>query len=596
KHHQDPSGLVLTAQAPTAPTLESVGASIASLGMFGVAGFHSDDVAHQALSKFVSCIFKGDVDLRQASPSCGARGSGREGKASTNYQGYVCERVFVELDDGAVRRTLATATNNSMPQPLPADALQHCPDFAAAAFQLRAAVAATGNAYAGILDKLLYGDAACSAPDQCFSGAVRNAESLEHFHFFEPAPSPSAAEHMLAMHSDIGLFLVMSPAELFDRAAAAATGDSKAAGEGKPQRAQDLVVQLADGRIVTPVLPDGALLVMNGEGLMRWMRMPSVEPLHLPYSPLHEVLSSDLSGGVRAWFGRMFMPPHAARLQVEDGSKDNAHASSRPTFAEYQQHTYTLFHDGLGQAASAAGCSPTRRQLVDEGSCGNDKVYCWMSCMSITPNITCSKDEIICANIKNGLLWPENYTTPGRAMPGHCFDCTLMCPAEQLPASASSFCNTNLGATTMWMTGFQFTTGNEDAPCVVYLFPEWVLDSAGKFAGACIGTFLLGVVVGMLGWVRNRLKDGWVAEGRWEGAYRPQWKVWFADAVLVTIIAVQVCLGYWLMLVAMTYQAELFIMVVLGLACGHLFYRPRPTTAAVGKGGGYELNEPCCAP
>ena len=150
----------------------------------------------------------------------------------------------------------------------------------------------------------------------------------------------------------------------------------------------------------------------------------------------------------------------------------------------------------------------------------------------------------------------------------------------------------------------QFAKGHEDSPCVVYLFPEWVLDTAGKFAGACIGTFLMGLVVGLLGKVRSQLKTAWEAEGCWQPGYRPQWRAWLADAVIISIVAVQVCLGYFVMLVAMTYQAELFLMVVLGLAFGHLFYRPsvgaRSSSGALKQhvGSSHEPKEqlePCCS-
>ncbi len=229
------------------------------------------------------------------------------------------------------------------------------------------------------------------------------------------------------------------------------------------------------------------------------------------------------------------------------------------TFAEYRQHTYEMFHHGRGaEALAAPGCSAERRRLADEGWCGAAEIYCWHSCMSMAAaNLTCSKSEAVCANSKNtSLLWPQNYTAPGSNTAGHCMDCTIMCPAAPPPSSTSSFCNTLLGPTTMWMTGFQFAAGNADDPCVVFLFPEWVLDTAGEFSGACIGTFLLGVAVGTLGWVRGHARDAWDALGMWEPSYRLVWRTWAADAALLFIIAVQVCIGCFLMLVAMTYQVN----------------------------------------
>ncbi len=110
----------------------------------------------------------------------------------------------------------------------------------------------------------------------------------------------------------------------------------------------------------------------------------------------------------------------------------------------------------------------------------------------------------------------------------------------------------------------------------MFLFPEWVLDSAVKFAFACIGTFLMGLLVGGLTRARAVVRAAWpttvraallrrghAASGRGYAA--------LGHALVVLLAAVQLCFGYFLMLVAMTYQAELFIMVVLGLAVGVLF-------------------------
>ncbi|KAG2440555.1 hypothetical protein HYH02_010139 [Chlamydomonas schloesseri] len=401
-------------KAPDDAALRAITNAIADLGMFAVTGVSGGPAAHDALSSLVACAARGEVPLRK-----------------------------VEMEDGAIRHTLATATTAGVPQPLPADAVRACPDFAVAANRLRAAVAATGGAYAAVLDRLLYGAGACT-PQQllasgkagtakataaikaaagaddadaaqqvrCYGAAVRAAESLEHFHVFRPAPAAAAAtgaaeRTVLGLHSDIGMFLVMTPAELFastpqttaSSAAAATTTSSIPCTDDRQQQARraarDLVVQLRDGRLVAPALPGGGdvLLVMNGEGLTRWMR-PASTGLQ-PYSPLHEVLSTDMGGGVRAWFGRMFMPPPSARLQAlpaTDSGSDvalfpEASANKEPaftaaaghgakmmmTFAEYRAQTYALFRAGRGAEAPSMGCSPSRRRLVDEGSCGADQ-------------------------------------------------------------------------------------------------------------------------------------------------------------------------------------------------------------------------------
>ncbi|KAG2424287.1 hypothetical protein HXX76_014665 [Chlamydomonas incerta] len=453
-----PSFSISELQAPNDATLKSIGEASARLGMFAVTGFSDEAVAHSALSSFVSCAARGEVSLRQ-----------------------------VEMEDGATRSTLATSTAASVPQPLPADAVRACPVFAVAANSLRAAVAATGAAYAAVLDRLLYGDDACDGgavggdgavqqQPRCYSAAVRAAESLEHFHVFSPAPSKarggsggSTVEHTLGLHSDIGMFLVMTPAELFNTAAP--TSPSSLDGR-PPRRAGDLVAQLPDGRLVRPLLPEGGavLLVMNGEGLTRWMRPAATR--HVPYSPMHEVLSTDMGGGVRAWFGRMFMPPPSARLQqlpsstttvltapggdgggaAGDGAAGPAAAGrvaaeagatattrrSAMTFAEYRALTYQLFHEGRGAAAPALGCSPSRRVLVDEGSCGADQVFCWHSCMNLTEDLHCNRSEMLCRDPYTQKQWPQDFPplVASSTRPGHCKNCTLACPASPPPSTA----------------------------------------------------------------------------------------------------------------------------------------------------------------
>ncbi len=137
----------------------------------------------------------------------------------------------VQLSDGTLRRTLATATAADVPRPLPGDVPQACPQFAAAAADLRATISRAGHAYAHVLDQLVYGAA---GP---YLSAVHAAESLEHFQLFQrptaedaAAPTTSAAAArrklhksegpdaatgtMLPMHSDVGMFLVMTRAEV----------------------------------------------------------------------------------------------------------------------------------------------------------------------------------------------------------------------------------------------------------------------------------------------------------------------------------------------------------------------------------------------
>jgi hypothetical protein len=133
----------------------------------------------------------------------------------------------------------------------------------------------------------------------------------------------------------------------------------------------------------------------------------------------------------------------------------------------------------------------------------------------------------------------------------------------------------------MWMAGFQALGNDSSKPCVALLFEEWELNSKAKFALGCLGTFFLGVLV-----------EGIVAGRRHIRAWNSRRPLTKAQGVglrvgMVGVYAVQVTLGYMLMLIAMTYEVELFLMVVLGLTAGHgVFNLSAPVL---------ESAEACCA-
>lgn len=162
------------------------------------------------------------------------------------------------------------------------------------------------------------------------------------------------------MHSDIGLFLVMSVAEVFDLVTFE-----------RLQTELSLLLELPDGRVVRPVPPANSMLVMNGEGSTLWVPA-STDQVVQPWAPAHEVAGVELHGmeWARAWFGRMYFPSRSARLRGSD-----------MTFNDYRQLTHHAFRHGehldngaLTSIAAVAGCSPGRRMLADEGSCGADEV------------------------------------------------------------------------------------------------------------------------------------------------------------------------------------------------------------------------------
>jgi len=139
----------------------------------------------------------------------------------------------------------------------------------------------------------------------------------------------------------------------------------------------------------------------------------------------------------------------------------------------------------------------------------------------------------------------------------------------------------------MHMKGFAFAP----ADCIILLFHEWKLDSAARFAAAVFGTIALAVAGEALTWFRrNRMSASAASQLRpdrlgvalrWLRRRPAAWR-----ATMALLFTLQATLGYFLMLVAMTYQGELFIAVVAGLGLGHGIFN---TSAPVS-----ESADACC--
>ena len=125
-----------------------------------------------------------------------------------------------------------------------------------------------------------------------------------------------------------------------------------------------------------------------------------------------------------------------------------------------------------------------------------------------------------------------------------------------------SFCK---GAMDMNMDGFS-SMFDDDPMCINFLFRTWTLDNRTKFAFACIGSCLMGLSVEFLTRSRRLLKEMPPADGAVMDTRRRH------NACLLGLYAVQVIIGYAVMLVIMTYNVELFICTIMGLIIGHGFF------------------------
>jgi len=126
----------------------------------------------------------------------------------------------------------------------------------------------------------------------------------------------------------------------------------------------------------------------------------------------------------------------------------------------------------------------------------------------------------------------------------------------------SNFCDESM-AMVMYMDGFRFglDTKNGSQQCLNLYFPNWTLNTKGKFIGAMFGIFVLAILV-----------EG-ISKGRQAFVrYARQNRAWSLHAVrwVVTFMhGTQALTGYILMLATMTYAAEFLLMTVLGLGIGY---------------------------
>jgi hypothetical protein len=410
-----------------------------------------------------------------------------------------------------------------------------------------------------------------------YEDIMRHGEHLEHLHVYYSAPGPVASASSSAQalggaeastikfHTDGGLFIAMT-AGLYS-----GTQESPSSG---------LFAQLPSGeqlRISSAECGD-SLVFMVGEGGSKWLAPVLGKPLRAVPHKLVAALPVGAEAS-RAWYGKMYLPP--ADALIPGGAKGSA------TYASYRTATNRQLTAPASASASSisaqglpAACG-SDFTLTASASCtasdGSAGVTCWMQCMS-TSSLSCGT-QALCYDSANGEVNDGNTMCPST--------CYLVCPNTY---DASLALNGTSGATgpavqnnycygtgsTMIMAGFmsQAASGTK-APCLAFLFPSWILDGPVKFAFACLGTLLLGVLVQFVTKLR-------LAASKWK-----QSQTRFKTLIVAVLYAANTTLGYVLMLVAMTYSTELFLMVVLGLSLGYGVF--------LSENHAPVSTDPCCA-
>jgi hypothetical protein len=427
-----------------------------------------------------------------------------------------------------------------------------------------------GRLVASMLDTLFSPDLVNSVEfgQGPISSIVENsgASSLDHFHVYSAEPSKRGNVtdlNSVPFHIDMGLFLVLSPATWVGP-------------HGSTVDSTDLVVRREDGSSYPVSATEGSVIIIVGSGTTEWLHPESSQR-----AGVHAVLPISSEKGKRVVLGRMFLP----------GMDSTSHDVK---FSDF-------FH---GPITGPEPQTPTARQWrrLTQVSCAAGKKYCWMNCM---PEPDCGGSESVCMD----------PTTEKECGPSECnTECKLVCPVKppeellttNLPmdvnpskdgktdlkinintsakpptakpvfgmvkATEELFCE---GATSMVMTGFE-SVGSDDAQCIILLFRPWLLNTPLKFAIGCIGVFLLGLLIE----ATIRLRRAVTGSLKFR-------KEWMKESATIFLFAINVSLGYMAMLAAMTFNVEIFISTVTGLAVGHLIFANSKQTVR-------ETADPCC--
>jgi hypothetical protein len=147
-------------------------------------------------------------------------------------------------------------------------------------------------------------------------------------------------------------------------------------------------------------------------------------------------------------------------------------------------------------------------------------------------------------------------------------DHTLKADSNEMDKNDSM--NTNDFCSGMFMSmsmgGFQYSLSGK-GDCLNYFVPPWKLTDKGKFYGAMIYSWLLGIML-------EALTNFQI----WLRPFLPQK---LRKIVFPLLYGIQQWLGYIVMMVMMMYSIELFASTLLGIVVGRALFQPRSTTKAI---------------
>lgn len=454
------------------------------------------------------------------------------------------------------------------------------------------------------------------------SEIVESANHLEHFHVYtnnqaEKSSTISEPAKAWDWHTDAGLFLVFVPAWDCNG------GDSD----------ESFYYRDTEGRTVRAKFDGGrTAIVMLGQGAQDWLKLPGqsngrYQQLQKKKSPplkatTHSVrwdseggeeksIGENLLKQRRAWYGMMNLVPESALIYGGKTLREvkqslSLHHQHKNDFQDASQMTPNAVDVPLGCGSVPAPQyveaseeivieeieATTRRrrhlEMQDASVCNNvTNFFCWMTCMDI-PEVD---DASLYLEAGYSLYCVDEgvYRTTDNLMLGadaciekHNSACvgvwdksddktepSVLNVAAIISGSAESiedpFC---YSGTTMYMEGFQWT---QSTTCVIYLFPEWVLNTQWKYILSVIGTVVLAVFLEKF--IQQRRKA--------MASMDYGTKRLLASAAFY---GVQLTIGYILMLVVMIYSVVLFLAVIFGLVLGHILFNARDAIFPVHEG------------
>ncbi|CAE7654438.1 unnamed protein product [Symbiodinium sp. CCMP2592] len=126
-----------------------------------------------------------------------------------------------------------------------------------------------------------------------------------------------------------------------------------------------------------------------------------------------------------------------------------------------------------------------------------------------------------------------------------------------------SFCT---GSGSVMMSGFQLGFGSNE-PCILFLFPGWVMNNPWKYSAGCVGAFLIPVAIVALQSARDLVVEKAAAKGRTSDSDT------LCEFLAAVLFGLQMFLAYTVMLLTMTYEAIIFCCIVSGF--GAAFFAQR---------------------